>query len=246
MEKARVTAVSYLNTIPYVWGLRHYAGSRPWDLSLDVPAMCAKKLIHGQADVGLIPAGAMRQLPSNFTDLDWGIAADGEVASVLLLSRLPLKEIRKVVLDIDSRTSVLLIRILARNHWNISPEWEDGSVEEQLPESGLFIGDKAFRAQGHYPFVYDLSQEWKQMTALPFVFAAWTASTLVPGHIREHFGLALECGTQNITSAIEEYGHDHPGVPDPEDYLRRRIRYRLGKSERAGLDLFRRMTASLI
>ena len=55
MSKIRITAVSYLNTKPLLYGLFKSKLSGKIDLQLDIPSDCALKLKNGEADLGLVP-----------------------------------------------------------------------------------------------------------------------------------------------------------------------------------------------
>jgi chorismate dehydratase len=203
MEKATVTAVSYLNTLPYVWGLTHSPSQALWSLSLDVPSACAAKVLQNEADLGLTPVAVLPDLLTNYDRLDWGIAADGKVSSVFLFSKVPLEKIRSISMDTDSRTSVLLVRVLAAHHWNIDVTWDTTCTRDQLimQKSAVMIGDKAIAARKLFPYAYDLAEEWKKMTALPFVFAIWTAKKSIATLVRKQFEEALLLGTQHIGDA---------------------------------------------
>src|SRR5262245_54043811 len=122
-ELIRISAVSYLNTQPFVYGLNQAGVILPATLSLDMPADCARKLMSGEADLGLVPVAILPQLPEYHIASKFGIAADGPVNSVMLYSEVPLDQIEEVLLDYQSRTSVTLVRVLAQGLWKISPRW---------------------------------------------------------------------------------------------------------------------------
>lgn len=247
MMKPRITAVSYLNTLPFVYGLQQQVKADEMSLSLDVPSECARKLLEGEADMGLAPAGVWPRLAAGFDRLPYCIAADGMVNTVMLFSRVPLHHIRRVFLDQDSRTSVLLIRILAKHHWHIQPEWVDRSQinPHDLPESLLAIGDKAFALRDTFPYVYDLATEWKKFTGLPFVFAVWVATPAVPETARQKLCLALEYGISNIEAAIELAPPTTRRVIDLHHYLTRDIRFRMTDDFTEGLTTYLEMIKQL-
>jgi chorismate dehydratase len=240
MNKIRITAVSYLNTIPFVYGMRQALDTEKFELSLDIPSLCAQKTIEGKADIGLIPVGALSLLRDPYQLLDYCIAADGEVSSVLLVSKVPLHEMTKVHLDTDSRTSVLLVRVLACNYWKINPEWINYTAKEEneLPESMLVIGDKAFGYRSKYPYCYDLSAEWKKFTGLPFVFAVWVARKNIESGFLKEFASSLEFGITHIHETIREYHEQIPGGIDIYDYLTRFIHFRLEEGYKKGMEKF--------
>nr|MBA3258710.1 menaquinone biosynthesis protein [Gemmatimonadales bacterium] len=118
---------------------------------------------------------------------DLAITCDGPVHSVALFSRRPVAELdgRTVLLTASSRTSVLLLELLCRHRWEISPRFATARAEAGdlsalagLPHDAvLVIGDAALllAAQGVYPVRLDLGLEWRSWTGLPFVFAVWAA-----------------------------------------------------------------------
>jgi chorismate dehydratase len=240
MNKIKITAVSYLNTIPFVYGMRQALDTEKFGLSLDIPSLCAKKMIEGKADIGLVPVGALSMLRDPYQMLDYCIAADGEVSSVLLISKVPLPEITEVHLDTDSRTSVLLVRVLASHYWKIDPAWINYTAKEEneLPESIVVIGDKAFGYRSKYPYCYDLSAEWKKFTGLPFVFAVWVARQNIEDVFIKEFRSSLEFGITHIHETIRENHEQIPEGIDINDYLTRFIHFRLEEKFKQGMGKF--------
>ena len=118
MRPARLGAVSYLNTKPLVRGLGERADL--FTLRFDVPSVCATLLHEGRVDVGLVPA--IEYLRGDYTVVPGiSIASDGAVASVALFSTRPIEQVKTLALDISSRTSVALTRILCARKWGIAP-----------------------------------------------------------------------------------------------------------------------------
>ena len=107
MGKVRVSAVSYLNSIPFVYGLEQ-SDLLPAaiDLSLDIPSVCAEKLLSDEVDLGLIPVATIPDLSNPQIISEYCIGADGPVQTVCLFSSVPLENITTVLLDFHSRTSV--------------------------------------------------------------------------------------------------------------------------------------------
>ncbi len=114
MVKYKVSAVSYLNTIPFIYGLKQSKLIEIIDLYLDYPAICADKLISREVDIALIPVVAIPQLENAYIISDYCIWSDGEVDTVCLYSDVPIQEIESIALDYQSRTSVALLKILLK------------------------------------------------------------------------------------------------------------------------------------
>jgi chorismate dehydratase len=118
---------------------------------------------------------------------DLAISCDGPVHSVALFAKRPIAELtgHTVLLTASSRTSVLLLELLCRHRWNITPRFATARAEAPdleglsgLPHDAvLVIGDAALMlaAERRYPVRLDLGEEWRSWTGLPFVFAVWAA-----------------------------------------------------------------------
>ena len=62
MKKIKISAVSYLNTKPFVYGLVNSALIDQIDLSLDMPSLCASKLKDDSVDIGLVPVAVIPEI----------------------------------------------------------------------------------------------------------------------------------------------------------------------------------------
>ena len=110
MEKVKISVVSYLNSKPFIYGLKHSELINNVELSLDIPSDCARKLLNGEVDLGLIPIAVIPKLKEHYIISDYCIGAEGKVTSVMMYSEVPLQEISTILLDYQSRTSVTLAR----------------------------------------------------------------------------------------------------------------------------------------
>lgn len=238
----KVSAVSYLNTFPFVYGLKKSGQEGDFLLDLDVPSACARKMQNGEADIALVPVGALPDISNHRIVSPYCIGAREKVRTVLLLSRVPLQEIRTIHLDYDSRTSVRLVRVLARLYWKIAPEWynlqSDLSVGQVQHPSVVAIGDKTFRMRSHYPYVYDLAEEWYRFTGLPFVFAVWVTRKLLPDAALHMLNYRLEYGLKHKAEALEYFRDRLPDCGDCLAYLENDISYELDQAKREGMAMF--------
>src|SRR5438067_2507499 len=105
MKKVKVSVVNYLNSKPFVYGLQNSFVINEIELHLDVPSLCADKLINNEVDIGLIPVIAIPKIPGANIISPYCIAAEGEVGSVLLVSKCPVEKIETVLTDPQSRVS---------------------------------------------------------------------------------------------------------------------------------------------
>lgn len=240
----KISAVSYLNTIPFVHGLKQSELIKIIDLQLDYPSICAEKLINGIVDLALVPVAVIPKLKEAHIISDYCIGANGAVDTVCLYSDVPIEEIESIALDYQSRTSVALLKILLNEYWQLNPELKKANVgfEENIKgnHAALVIGDRAFALNTKYAYIYDLSAIWKKMTGLPFVFAAWVANTKLPKDFIFSFNKALEKGLSNIDKALALEGDSYPNCKNPEDYLNNKISYNLDVEKQKGMELFLR------
>jgi chorismate dehydratase len=205
-----VAAVSYLNTIPFLYGLRH-SEELAAELLLSPPAGCTEAFDSRRADIALVPVGGLPRIKDPDFDIvtSWCIGADGPVRTVVMVSDAPLKSIKRVWLDSHSNTSVALARLLAARYWRIAPEWaplDDYSALENPAEGDAYvlIGDKVFEHEGRFAHTWDLAAEWRKHTALPFVFAVWVARKSVPAETLGALENALTLGVERIYESILE------------------------------------------
>ena len=122
MKKIRISAVSYTNTKPFLYGLQHSDIMDQIDLSLDMPSDCAQKLIDNKVDIGLIPVAATLAMPHWEIVSAYCIGAVGAVNSVFIFSNCDIREVKKVQLDPQSRSSNNLARVLLKNFWKVQPQ----------------------------------------------------------------------------------------------------------------------------
>ena len=178
------------------------------DLIIDYPANIANQLINNQIDIGLVPVAAIPRMKNYAVNGDFCIACDGEVASVCLFSDVPLNEIKTILLDYQSRTSVALLKILLKEHWNITPLLVDATQGYETSitgtTAGLVIGDRALKQRLKNNFIFDLGLGWKEMTGLPFVFAAWISNTPLPVQFINNFNQANSFGLTKLDDVVKE------------------------------------------
>ena len=243
MNKIKISAVSYLNTLPFLYGIKKSNIIKNIDFQLDMPSICATKLINNEVDIALIPVAAIPQIKNSQIISDYCIGAEGKVKTVLLLSDVPLNEIQSIYLDYQSRTSVNLIRILSKKYWKINPKWETTThgYETQIidKKAGLIIGDRTFNLEKEYKYVYDLAEEWKKYTNLPFVFATWVANKPIDKQFISEFNSALKVGIENIDKVVLDFFITYPNSKiNLKKYFTEDISYNFDNKKQKALKLF--------
>lgn len=242
MSAIRITAVSYYNTLPFIYGIRHSQYLSNFTLSLDVPSVCAQKLLNNEADLGLIPVGSFTDFPNLHIVSDLCIGAEKEVKSVVLLSNTSIHSLRTIYLDTDSRTSVNLARILAQKYWKINPEFKSNKSLDinQLTEldGQVLIGDKTFGQANRFKYCYDLAADWISLTHLPFVFASWVSVRPLPDEFVLNFNKALLWGINHLEDSIKEAENLQISETELLSYLQNDISYPLTDQKKKGMELY--------
>jgi chorismate dehydratase len=231
--------VSYLNTKPLLYGIQRSPVLNDIELVIDYPSRIADMLLKDEIDMGLVPVAVIPQMREYHINGDYCIGSDGPVASVCLFSEVPLEEVSTVLLDYQSRTSVQLARVLLKEYWKTDPLLLDAGPDfrEQIhgTTAGVVIGDRALQQRQLSPFIYDLGEAWKQLTGLPFVFAAWISNKALDPRFMQRFDDANRLGTEKIEDVIAENPY---AVFNLRDYFTLHLRYQLGARQFSGLNKF--------
>ena len=241
MKQIKISAVSYTNTKPFIYGLQNSAVLAQIDLSLDIPADCAKKLIENQVDIGLIPVAAIPSVPNAQIISSFCIGSIGAVNSVFIFSDVPVHKIRTVKLDPQSRTSNNLAKVLLKNHFKVEVEFT--TEQSAQTDAIVLIGDRTFGRAADFNYAYDMGEEWMRFTGLPFMYAAWVANKPIPADFLKDFDIALAKGIANIPTVIEELPLIE-GI-DIADYLLRKLNFELTEEKLKAKDLFLHLVTQL-
>ena len=246
MPKLRVGIVNYLNSKPLAWGFLKGHHADLFAPSYHPPSVVARLLSQGNLEVGLIPSIEVQRIPGLRILPDLCVAATHEVRSVLLVSRKPLEEAKRVALDLNSRTSAALSRILLKERFGVEPEFvqQRPDVERMLAEAdaALVIGDPALKVPRDRYLVYDLAAEWRELTGLPFVFAVWAARPEVDfPDLPFYFKSSLRYGLSSVDILTREAAADL-GLDSSEvhSYLTENLSFFLRQDEIRGLEEFHR------
>ncbi len=237
----RIGCVRYLNSRPLIAGL---TGVR-----LEHPSVLARVLRSGELDVALVPVFEAIQSPAGRYEVvdGVGIASRGPVYSVFVAHRGPLEEVRQVVADPASLTSVHLMQVLFRMHSGRPLEVvpEEHASAEQLNAARLWIGNQAIAyresvSAGEDVRFWDLGEAWTALTGLPFVYALWVMrSDAIEGRskaVADAFREVARCGIEQrkaIAAEEAEFGRDFAWR-----YLTEHIHFEIRDFEKAGLGLF--------
>lgn len=235
-----ISIVNYFNTTPFVYGIQNSGITLNASFEYDIPSVCAQKLMNHQVDIGLVPVAILPELKNYQVVSNYCIGAVGKVDSVKLYAQKPIHELKEIILDYQSRSSVALVQVLNKffwqYNWKFSPG-EKGFESMANDTTGIvLIGDRTF-GFNQYPYEYDLAEEWYKNTGLPFVFACWVATKPISGKFIKDFNEVLKFGINHIDEALKSNPIDIQGF-DAKDYLVNKISYQLDMNKIAGLELF--------
>ena len=209
------------------------------ELVEEYPSRIAAMLVNDEIDVGLVPVVVIPVLKEAHIITDYCIGTDGEVASVALFSEVPMEEIKTVLLDYQSRTSVNLAKLLLNEYWQKNVLLEDAGEDFRSfitgTTAGIVIGDRALEQRKYSAYIYDLGSAWKAHTGLPFVFAAWVANKQLGEDFEDAFNRANGFGIAHIDQVVTENPYE---AYDLKKYYTQNISYRFDDLKREGLALF--------
>jgi chorismate dehydratase len=241
----RLGAVPYANAAPLLEGL----GDAP-DATLErlVPSDLARRMEEGRLDAALLPSAEVLRRGLVVVPEGGCIASLGEVESVALFSRAPLRAAGAaplLLLDRSSRTSAALVRILAAGPLGLPGARYGDAGPETDPRTApaaavLLIGDPALVLDRRGLEVLDLGDAWTRWTGLPFVWAVWGARDAAAARSAAPLLAAARArGEAGVPSlAAREAARLRLPAARLERYLRDRIRRDLGGEERRGMARF--------
>jgi chorismate dehydratase len=241
----RIGAVSYLNTVPLVWGMLKGPQQDKVELSFSIPSICAQQVEDGTIQAGLVPVAEIARQRLEIVP-GVGIACVGAVRSILLVSQVPFREIRTLAADESSRTSVQLARVILRERYGVEAAIYRESPDLQTmlasADAALLIGDPALRIDPDtlgYECL-DLGTEWHALTGLPMVFAAWAGRPGLPVKaLDEIMQGSYDFGKAHLDEIIHaEYARRGITRTLAARYLGEHIRFEIGKLEQKGLEAF--------
>jgi chorismate dehydratase len=248
---SRLTTATMAARIPYANAAPFYAlwADAPFAVRNLVPRELGREAAAGTVDLGLMASADYLRLADRFELVrpELGVAAHGPVQSVLLFSRRPANSLAGALISVtpETSTSIKLLRILLDVRRGLEGVRYVRGLEPAQADALLMIGDRAMRMRKHqqdgFTHTLDLGSDWLEWTGLPFVYAVWAVRSALDAQVREELGTFLEsslaAGLADLPAVARQQTEPGWTAAEMEAYLRR-FRYRLGPSERAGLERF--------
>ncbi len=174
MSVINLSAVSYLNTKPFLYGIYQHGLEQSININLDIPSLCAQKLADGRANLGLIPVAAISQVPNAQIITDYCIGTEGAVKTVCLYSCVPIEQVEALYLDYHSRTSAALTQYLLANYWKVTPKIlpAKAGFEQKIQgkTAALIIGDRTIGLEDRVSFCVRFGRELESTYRLALRF----------------------------------------------------------------------------
>jgi chorismate dehydratase len=261
-QRPRVGHIQFLNCLPLYWGLAHTGALLDVELTKDTPDRLNDALVAGDLDIGPISLVEYLKHADDLLVLpDLAVGSDGPVLSVVIVSAVPVEEIRSVALGSTSRTSVLLARLLLEQTHGLSPTYTvmppDLGAMLREADAAVVIGDTALRAT----FidgprlglsVLDLGEAWKEVSGLPMVFALWAARkdymSAHPDQVRQvaaAFRASLDLALSKVDDVARDAARWEAFAPDLLARYFTTLDFRLGDRQQEGLREFARRAAAV-
>jgi chorismate dehydratase len=241
-----------------MWDFDHGDAAKDFEIEYTLPAQCAEALASNQADIGIIPAFAYAEISDLVILPKISIASKDHVRSILLISKMPIEDVRTVATDTASRTSVALTQVLFTKFLGgereLTPHAPQLDAMLQQHDAALLIGDAALQVHVAKQYhVYDLAHEWHVHTGKPFVFAFWAVRldalqragdldlALIFQRSRNH-GMERD----SISTIAREWS-PRLGLSEAAivSYLTDNINYNLDRENHSGLQLFLRYSREI-
>jgi chorismate dehydratase len=249
----RVSASSYSNTAPLIWSFLYGTNRGQYELILDnAPARSAELLAQNRVDAALVPVIEYQRIADVLLVPDVCVGARESVRSVCLVTcGEELKNVRTVALDVSSKTSVALTKIIFREFFATEPVYKPAKPDltQMLAEAdcalligdpALMIGDRQRTNDNGQLRKYDLAETWREFTGCGFVFAMWMANRDKANRARAiDFAAARDEGLAHLDEIISNYESEITLTrADFRKYLSENISYAIDDSMRQGLALY--------
>jgi predicted solute-binding protein len=211
MSIPRISASSYSNTAPLIWSFLYGQNHGKFELILDnAPARSAELLSQKRVDAALVPVIEYQRIEDVLLVPDVCVGAKERVRSVCLVTKgEDLRDAKSVALDVSSKTSVALTKIIFREFLGFEPTYKNAkpNLSEMLVHSDCAL--------------WMTNAEKAEM-----------AKTI-------NFAAARDEGLTHLDEIISNYEAEIPLVrEDFKKYLSRNVSYSIDKNMQSGLQLF--------
>lgn len=245
MKKIRFGCHNFLNSKPILLPLLNEK-LKELEIIQNTPACLAQMLSQGKLDLSFVPSIEYARNPDYRLIDNISISSLGTVDTVLLFSKTKMEEVKTVVADNRSLSSVVLLKIIFMEKYGRLPDFvfSEPDYKKMLSsnDAALIIGDNSFLAEKNKETRrYDLSREWFLLTKKTFVHAVLCvrSKTQIDQHIINTILSSRDKGLSSL-ERISEESAQKLGITKEKciDYMQNKIIYNFGPAEKEGLKEF--------
>lgn len=254
-QDVRLGVVDFLNTAPLISGLERVDGI---EFVHKVPSALIGCLERNEVDLALASSIDYQRSAIDLCVLPVGVlSSEGATQTVQLCSRRSFDDIEEVYCDSDSHTSIVLMQIVLKQKYGITPTIIPANFRSLLddnnewPETVLIIGDKVVTSEYESSTTQclDLGQAWMDQTGLPFVFATWLGSENLDATLVNRARIVLDRqrrhNAQRVEQIVSMHAIDRGWLPEAAyHYLTNHMYYSFTKEHGESLDLFFELASS--
>ena len=240
----RVARIPYLGCEPFYYDMDR----RGIELQNMAPNMTASALLNGDIDSGPVPLTDCIRLEQGFQPVSgFCIAAVSNSGTSVLHSKEPITDLNgsRIALPDEASTSRSLLRILLTLKHQVEPGAFVGPQDEQdSHDAFLLVGNQSLRRRRGvrgFPHKYDLGEEWREWTGLPFVFSRWMVRADMDRTGASILEDALFVGQEDwLDNLYRMSGPRDDLLMLPKDVLEhiQSLRFYMGVPEQKAIDLF--------
>jgi len=227
------------NYLPYYYVEK----SGKYEIVESSPKNLAKMLLNGSIDYAPVPSYFYLKNRDKLRRFRFCVGADGEVYSVIVVSKKKRLDDSPIAATTKSMTSVNMLKIIKE---------EKGLINKIVPCNGNFfeilrdfdhalvIGDEAIKARMIFRVVMDIGEEWKEITGLPAIFGI-AASLIDAESVDRDIIESYRRGLKNIDWIVEEASLK---FRMPAEFLRtyfKKLIHRMGRKEEKSLEIYEEM-----
>ena len=231
--------------LPLIYGINHNLVRHDFGVSFGSIIENAIKLREGEIELGIISS-----LDYALKKETWHIVPNLCISSiqrikhVQLFFKKGLKDIRKVAVDKNATSEAILLKILMREKFLMSPDYieMEPDLEKMLldTEAALIVGENSLNYYRTHRNRLDLNEEWLDMTGLPFVYAFWAGREFtITSNDLNVIQSSFDLGIKNLEKISKNYAKKHQeSWAFYHDFFTQNLSYSFSDQEKDGLNEF--------
>lgn len=184
MGNPNIGHINFINCLPLTYSFKEDNFSKGLNVHYAVPAVLNSDVVNGRLDISPVSSIIYARNSEKLLIMpDVSVTADGDVQSIILVSKKPIEELTddKIILTAKSATSHCLLKIVLNKAYGARPNYyirivDMNNIIPEYASATLLIGDDALYAyHNNLPglYYYDIGREWKKLSGLRMVYALW-------------------------------------------------------------------------